>query len=394
MRMESAETIVVGVGDHAVELIASSASGSSADGVISEEITPLLKQAEKPKINIFSVSYPRTKSRDQVRIIAEAEISPFTQFFVWAWNGSRYSGLLCMALSSTIYFSMEVFSNVFAGQSLPLFETAFTRCTIILILSYFWLRRSGLPMLGPAHIRTLLFLRALSGTLSLLSFIYCVQRLPLSQAIALSFSTPIMASIAASIILHERLKIADIGVLACSFFGVLFIFRPMFTVQGGSDKAGDASDIYLGRHHHIYAVLIGLFSSITGGISYCLTKAGVKASDQPLVTVFSFAALASPITGLCTFAFQDFVLPGFYSFLLMIILSVLAFFAEVFLARGLQLEKTGKVANVQYVEAVLFQLWGLSTSRMSPSLSRLFGCLLIFISVGCTMYIGPDKETE
>ena len=44
-------------------------------------------------------------------------------------------------------------------------------------------------------------------------FISCfsIQRLPLSQAIVLSFTTPIMASIAARIILHEKLKIADIG---------------------------------------------------------------------------------------------------------------------------------------------------------------------------------------
>ncbi|KAM1545181.1 hypothetical protein ACFX15_044904 [Malus domestica] len=63
-------------------------------------------------------------------------------------------------------------------------------------------------------------------------FIYCIQRLPLSQAIVLSFTTPIMASVVARIILHEKYKIADVGGPACSFFGVLFIFRQMLTTQG------------------------------------------------------------------------------------------------------------------------------------------------------------------
>ena len=93
---------------------------------------------------------------------------------------------------------------------------------------------------------------------------HSIQMLPLSQAIVLSFVNPVMASIAARVILHEKLKITDIGGtelfplalapdgdalwadnkasvwpffctgpgLACSFFGVLFIFGPTLTVQG------------------------------------------------------------------------------------------------------------------------------------------------------------------
>lgn len=59
----------------------------------------------------------------------------------------------------------------------------------------------------------------LSITISLLFFLSSIQRLPLSQATVLSFTAPIMASIAARIILREKLKIAEIGgVVAFSFF--------------------------------------------------------------------------------------------------------------------------------------------------------------------------------
>ncbi|XP_041003055.1 uncharacterized protein LOC121248607 isoform X2 [Juglans microcarpa x Juglans regia] len=373
--MASAEA---GDRDHAVvELIVRDETASEADAaaaVVSEEITPLLNQVEKPKINIFSVSNPRRKPREQVTRFPEAETAPLTQFVLWVWSGSRYSGLLL--------------------QPIPLFETAFTRCTIVMVLSYFWLRKNGYSLLGSTHVRKLLILRALMGYLSLMSYVYCIQRLPLSQAIVLSFTTPIIASIAARIILHEKLKIADIGGLSCSFFGVLFIFRQLLTTKGGLVKAGEASNTYLSGSHHIYVVLVGLFSSITGGISYSLIRAGAKASDQPVVTVFSFVTLAAPAAGLCTFAFEDFVLPGFYSLLLMLVLSLLAFLAEVFLARGLQLEKTSKAANILYIEAALSQLWDIGYSRTAPSFGRLVGCLLIFISVCCTLYVGPDKEME
>ncbi|KAL0001614.1 hypothetical protein SO802_015395 [Lithocarpus litseifolius] len=339
-------------GDHEVELVVHDTppSPSPSPPPSSEaEIIPLLNPVQKPKINIFTISYPRTKTREQLTRLPESETSPVTQFILWVWSGSRYSGLLCMAISSVIYFVMEVLSDVFSAQSIPLFETAFTRCTIVTILSYFWLRKSGHSIFGQTHVRKLLVSRAFMGYLSLMSYVYCIQRLPLSQAIVLSFTTPIMASIAARIILNEKLKIADIGGLACSFFGVLFIFRQILTNPGSLVKAGEANNTYLSGSYHVYVVLVGLFSSTTGGISYCLTRAGAKASDQPVVTVFSFGILASPAAGICTFSFEDFVLPGLHSFLLMLVLGVLAFFAEVFLARGLQLEKTTKAANVQYI---------------------------------------------
>lgn len=381
-------------GDQAtVELIVCNSSPSAADGggTASDEIAPLLAQSEKPKTNIFSVSYTRRKPREHV---IETDTS-LTNCMLWVWNGSRFSGLMCMALSSTIYFFMQVMSDVFMVQSIPLFETVFTRCTVTLILSYLWLRRSGQPIFGPMHARNLLVLRALVGFLSLFSFVYSIQRLPLSQATVLSFTAPIMASIAARIILREKLKIAEIGGLALSFFGVLFIFRRILTTQavsGGLVKPGEAISLNVRGSDHMLAVLVGLFSSITGGISYCLIKAGANASDQPLVTVFSFGILASPAAGICLFFFEEFVLPSFYSFLLMLVLSVLAFFAEVLLARGLQLEKTSKVANVQYIEVALTQLWGMGLSRIAPSFGRLVGCVLIVVSVFYTMYIGPEKE--
>ncbi|KAG5545629.1 hypothetical protein RHGRI_017947 [Rhododendron griersonianum] len=343
---------------HVVELVAASTDESGPDSILQEQIAPLLAPLEKPKINIFAISYPRRKpKRDQVIRLPESEISLFTQFFTWAWSGSRYSGLLCMALSSTIYCIMEVLSDIFSVQAIPLFEITTTRCTIIAILSFMWLRRSGQPIFGQTN-RNLLVSRALVGYLSLLSFVYwsCLQFL----RCALHFPANDY---------HTR-------------------YRRWLA------KAAELTDLSAQGSHHIYAVLIGLFSSITGGISYCLIRAGAKASDQPVVTVFSFGILASPASVICTFAFEDIVLPNVYSFVLMVVLGIMAFFAEVLLARGLQLEKTSKVANIQYVEAALSQLWGMGLQRIAPSFGRVVGCSLILISAFCTMYIGPDKDTE
>ncbi|KAK9060419.1 hypothetical protein SSX86_021123 [Deinandra increscens subsp. villosa] len=375
---------------HIVELV------SSTDSASEDQIIPLLNESDKPKINIFTVSYPRRKSsKDQIVRLIETETSPFTQFIVWVWGGSRYSGLLCMASSSTVYCIMEVLLDVCSAQAIPLFEVAFIRCVVISILSLIWLRRSGEPIFGPANVRNLLVSRALTGCVSLLAFIYSIQKLPISQALVLSFTTPLMASVAARFILHENLKITDVAGIAFSFFGVLFLLGSPTSIEGTEVRvSGGATALGVHGAGHVFAVLIGLVSSLAGGVSYCFIRAAAKASEQPVGTIFSFGLLSSAVVAICMIISQDLVLPSFYSFILMIFLSILAFFAELFLARGLQLEKTSKVANIQYLEVALYQLWGMGSLRLALSFGNVVGCFLVFVSACCTMYFGPEKEME
>ncbi|XP_022930868.1 uncharacterized protein LOC111437225 isoform X1 [Cucurbita moschata] len=370
--------------DHLVELIVRDEPPTMSDA----------DQIVKPKINIFTISYPRRKPSEQVNKLHESDASSISQSIIWIWGGSRYSGLLCASLSSIFYFAMEVLMDIFSAQSIPILEMAFSRCTIITILSYLWLRRNDQPMFGQTHVNKLLVARALSGLLSLMGFIYSIQSLPLSQGIVLSFITPILASVMARFISHEKLKFSDFGGLACSFLGVLLLFQEIFTSQG--TEAGlteDEKGITILGSHRMYAILIGVLTSIAGGISFCLIRASAKASDQPVVTVLSFGMLACPVTGICSVVFETLVLPNLRSFILMLVLGLLAFLAEVCWARGLQLEKTSKVCNIIFMEAALVQIWHFGILRVAPY-GQIIGIILILISQCWTLYVGPDTETE
>lgn len=50
----------------------------------------------------------------------------------------------------------------------------------------------------------------------------------------------------------------------------------------GTTDVGEADSSYVKGSYHLYAVLVGLFSSTVGGVSYCFTRAGAKAADQPV----------------------------------------------------------------------------------------------------------------
>ncbi|PIA36838.1 hypothetical protein AQUCO_03200065v1 [Aquilegia coerulea] len=145
-----------------IDTISSSSSSSSTTAALNlnlnlnlnDEIIPLLTEQDKPKINIFTISYSRTKppNKEKGMKVLETDVSLLPQFISWTWGGSKYSGLLCMIISSTIYSIMEVFSYTFAVGRIPLFETIFTRCAVIMFSSFVWLRRTRQPIFGPPHI--------------------------------------------------------------------------------------------------------------------------------------------------------------------------------------------------------------------------------------------------
>ncbi|QCD78712.1 hypothetical protein DEO72_LG1g2348 [Vigna unguiculata] len=82
--------------DHVVELIVRDASAPSsdaeADSEDKEQIAPLLFQ-ERPKINIFTASYPRTKPRGFLNL-------SFMLVMIWSWLSDDLDrGSLCRLLS-------------------------------------------------------------------------------------------------------------------------------------------------------------------------------------------------------------------------------------------------------------------------------------------------------
>jgi len=62
------------------------------------------------------------------------------------------------------------------------------------------------------------------------------------------------------------------------------IFKIFYEIYAGYlNEAGDINIPSSVRGGHpIFAILVGIFSSTLGGISYCLIRAGAKASDHPV----------------------------------------------------------------------------------------------------------------
>ena len=129
-----------------------------------------------------------------------------------------------LMFASTIGFGVMALAIKHASRTISTFEIAFFRNAfgLLVLLPILWhdkapLRTKQLPRY---------LLRSAIGVGSMLSGFWAVGHLPLSQAIALSYSTPLFVTIAAVIWLGEQVRKRRWAAVIVGFIGVLVLVRP------------------------------------------------------------------------------------------------------------------------------------------------------------------------
>lgn len=129
-----------------------------------------------------------------------------------------------LMLASTLCFGAMALTIKVAARTLSPFEIAFFRNAFGLL--------ALIPILlhGKAPLRTRqlprYLLRSAIGVCSMLSGFWAIAHLPLAQAIALSYSTPLFVTIAAVIWLGEIVRKRRWAAVFVGFVGVLVVVRP------------------------------------------------------------------------------------------------------------------------------------------------------------------------
>ncbi len=128
-------------------------------------------------------------------------------------------------LGSTVLFGLMTIAIRLASQTLHTFEVAFFRNFFGLVAVTPLLLHHGPSLLRTDHLPRYL-VRCTIGIASMLCGFWAIGHLPLAQAVALSYSTPIFVTIAAVIFLGEQVRARRWTAVALGFVGVLIIVRP------------------------------------------------------------------------------------------------------------------------------------------------------------------------
>jgi drug/metabolite transporter (DMT)-like permease len=244
----------------------------------------------------------------------------------------------------------------------------------------------GLPILlamvayanGLGSLRTknwkLLIARGLILITAYISYYMAFPALPLAEAVALFFTSPIFVTLLASIILREKVTPQAWAAVIAGFIGVLVILRP------GSGLFEPAA-------------LLSLFSAASYALSMVLARK--YGADEP-TTVMAFyvnavylvvaALIAAVLSGLgisqaghpsLDFLVRPWAMPGATDMILMGLCGVIAAVAMTLLTHAYRLANANLVTVFEYTGMLWVALWGFLLFAEVPKLTTVIGTAII-----------------
>lgn len=206
--------------------------------------------------------------------------------------------------------------------------------------------------------------RALSGVMAMYCFFYAISKLPLAEAIALNFTSPLILPLMAYAVMGERVPPRIIGYLVIGFAGALCIIQPSYADINPAALSGLASAFFA---------------------AFALANVRKLTQHEPAYRiVFYFSLIASAIT-LVPMLFA-WVTPSPDQLAMLIGIGLLATLGQWLLTRGYASGPAGQVGFFHY-SAVIFggiTDWIIWSQR--PGWLSLFGVMLISAAGMSTMH--------
>ena len=267
-------------------------------------------------------------------------------------KGAQY-----MIISSFAFSLMHL--CVKALPHIPVFELVFFRSFVSLVLSFIALKKKSVSVLG--NNRKILLARGIFGVTALTLFFITLQNIPLAGAVTIQYLSPIFTALFAVFILKEKMQNRQWLFFVLAFLGV-FLLK-------GFDISGQISYKF---------VCIGMLSACFSGLAYNCIRL-LRSTEHPLVVVFYFPLVATPIMGVLSF-FQ-WVPPQGLDWVYLILLSVITQVAQIYMTKGIQSDLAGNIMTYKYIGVLFAFTYGYFFFGETYSLMSLFGIFLLLSGV-------------
>jgi drug/metabolite transporter (DMT)-like permease len=240
-----------------------------------------------------------------------------------------------LMLGSTLAFGMMAVAIRLATADVPTQEVAFFRNGFGLLALLPILLRPGH---APLRTRQLprYFLRSVIGLGSMLCGFWALGHLPLTQAVSLSYSTPLFVTIAAVLWLDETVRMRRWAAVIIGFLGVLVIVRP-----GSADFTPGT----------LIAVLAAVLSALVAIQIKQLTR--VDSADTVVFYTYVFWVPLSLIPALFVW-----VWPSGITWLWLVATGVFGTLGQLLWTRALRLGEVSALTPISFMQLPLVALFG------------------------------------
>jgi len=285
-------------------------------------------------------------------------------------------GLRYMAVGAFFFSIMSLLVKV-AGQRLPSQEMVLARSATMLGLSWIGLRRAGLSWRGDAEHRPLLVIRGIFGFAALSCFYYSIVRLPLGDSNVIQYTNPAFTAVLATWVLRERLRVREATAVLISLAGVALIARPSFLFG----SAGALDPLVVG---------VALLGALCSASAYVTVRR--LGGEDALVIIFYFSLVS--VVGAIPAGWSAMLWPSAREWLLLLAIGATTQVAQLYMTRGLQLERAGRATAVGYLQVVFASFWGALFFGEIPGLLTLAGFgLVIVATLSLARPAGPGVDT-
>lgn len=240
---------------------------------------------------------------------------------------STQRGMVFMLISVVCFSLMNLVVKYL--PHIPATELVLFRSIVSIALSLWMIRQRNLNPFG--NNKFWLIQRGVYGVIALTSFFYTLQKMPIGPALTIQYLSPIFTAIFAIFILKERMRPVQWIYFLVAFAGIALI------------KGFDSQTSML-------LVGLGITSAIFSGLAYNAIRK-LKDSDHPVVVVFYFPLIATPI--MVIVSIFHWVTPIGWDWLLLVLMGVFTQIAQVNMTKAYQAAPVGKVAPLKYIGVLL-----------------------------------------
>jgi drug/metabolite transporter (DMT)-like permease len=274
---------------------------------------------------------------------------------------------IVLKLVSAVFFAVMSALIRYLGARYPIGEVVFYRSAfaIVPILAlYAW--RGELA----ATVRTERpFGQASRGALSIVGM-FCnfgaLARLPLIEANAISFTSPLISVAFAALFLKERVRIYRWSAVTIGFLGVLVVLAPHFS--------GDEMAVIMASTASVAGVVYALLGSITNAGTMIQTRK-LTQSETTSSIVFYFSLICA-IAGLVTWPF-GWIAPTGPEFVVLACIGFLGGMGHILLTESYRYAAASVVAPFDYTSMIWALILGYAMFGETPTVMIVVGSTII-----------------
>jgi drug/metabolite transporter (DMT)-like permease len=266
-----------------------------------------------------------------------------------------------LMLFSTVLFGLMAVVIRLASETQHPFEIAFFRNLFGLLFTLPLLFKHGPGLLKTSKL-SLYLLRCAIGTVGMMAGFWAIVHLPLAQAVAISYSTPLFVTIGAVWVLGETVRARRWAAVLIGFIGVIILLRP------------DA-DTFAG------ASLVALLAAVMSASVAISIKFLTRTESPDAIVVFT-TALWVPMSLVPALLFWQ--TPSGITWLWLVLAGLFGTVAHMCWTRALQLGDASILTPISFMQVLVVGVFGWWLFDESVDRYTLIGALIIF---GSNLYL-------